>query len=143
MPGFRNRYQIAKSTIATTTKAIFAFNIPANQRPNIGVNFFNWDATGASMVKVELRRRGTDDGTKSAAVTWVPDNASHTETPQTAGYTYSVAPTNDGTVVATAVVPSSQRGAIINWPCKGGEKYTVFVTTAASVDVQAEATLEE
>jgi hypothetical protein len=143
MPDFRNTYQIATQSIATTTKAIFAWDIDTNQRPKIGLDIFCQDPTGASMVTVQIRRRGTDDGTKSAAITWVPDNKSFTETPKTAGYTFSVQPTNDGTVVRTLIVPSNQRCFISGWPCKGGEKYTAFVTTTATVSVQGQAMVEE
>lgn len=143
MSGLQATYTIADGNIASTTKAVFAFNAPANQKCRVGVNIFARDATGASIVKVELRRRGTDDGTKSAAITWVKLNPQDTETVQAAGYIYSAPPTNDGTVVRHGDVTSQRNIPFPPFLVEGGGKYTVFVTTAATVSIGGEITLEE
>jgi hypothetical protein len=142
MSGLQATYTVADQTIASTTKVIFAIDAPTNQKCRVGVNVFCREPTGATMVKVEFKRRGTNDGAKSS-VTWVKINPQDAESIQTAGYTYSGAPSNNGTVVRHGDVTSQRNVPFPPFQCEGGGKYDVVVTTAASVSIGAEITLEE
>ena len=137
------KYKIADVVVNNTTAALFAIDAPTNQKVVVSVNIFGKDATNGSMVDVELRRRGTDDGTKSAAVTWVKVNPLDTETVQTEGYTYSAQPTNDGTAVRNGSVGSGRNLPIPAFTIEGGGLYSVFVKTTANVTLQGEVLIEE
>lgn len=143
MDRLRGVYKNTKS-VASGTYAIFTLESPTNQKTKISVNLFFEDATGASIVVAEIRRRGTDDGTKGSAVTWTKRDSQDAEAIQSVGYNYSGASaTNDGTSIANASRPSNSFAQFLKISLNGAARTSIFITTTATVTVRYEIEVEE
>lgn len=143
MSALKSQHPVAALNINATTKAVYAFDAPANTHTWLLFETFGKDATGGGLMIIEIRERGTDDGTKSAAITAVNDDRIDTAAPLGSGYTYSVQPTNDGTMLRRATMRSDRSHAFAAFLMRAGKKYSVFITTTTNFDVQVCARIEQ
>lgn len=141
MDRLRGTYKGTKSVNGTFS--LFTLESPANQKTKLSANLFFEDATGDSIVVADVRRRGTDDGTKGSAITWTKQDDQDAETIQSVGYAYSATATNDGTAIRSASRPSNSFAQFLNIPLNGGSATSVFITTTKAVTIRYEFTVEE
>jgi len=127
MSGLKATYPVALSFGSTSQVAVFRVAAPTNQKVWVRVTPRLLGTGSGAFGKIELRR-GTSGGTLSAAVTWVKVNGQDAETVQGAGYTYSVQPTNNGSVVKVANVKDDRFETLAPVLINGGETLDVWFT---------------
>lgn len=129
-------------TVSSTTGSLMQFTGPTNQKTWVQFEVFCKDTTGGSMVDIQVRRTGTDDGTK-VALTAVKNNPQDTETVQGTMNRFTASATDDGSVVYRATIRSDRSVPFPSILVNGGEKVSLFATTTAAVALQFNARIEQ